>query len=200
MGDELIPENVKVAPAAGDGAFASRWAAALTLAATIVISLALALNPHWIERIGSWGYAGAFLISLVASASIILPIPGLPIAMGMGLALNPIILGVVTGVGSAIGEFSGYVAGASGRALVGPNQIQHYERFERWTYRYGPFAIFFVALLPLPLFDLAGIAAGAIRLPIWQFFLATALGKSLKYTIAILLAAGSMRGIEQWFR
>lgn len=200
MDDERGAKTADVASAPGDGAFSSRWAALLTLAATIVISIALALNPGWVLRLGSWGYAGAFVISLVASASIILPIPGLPIAMGMGLALNPILLGIVTGVGSAIGEFSGYAAGASGRALVSDNQQTHYARFERWTERYGPLAVFFVALLPIPLFDLAGIAAGAIRMPVWQFFVATALGKTIKYTIAILLAAGSFRGIERWFQ
>lgn len=195
---ELSPESASAATASEVGGFSSRWVAMGTLAATIVLSVAIALNPGWVHRLGQWGYAGAFVISLVASASIILPVPGLPIAMGMGVALNPLLLGIVTGVGSAIGEFSGYVAGASGRALVPESQSMRYERLERWTEKYGPLAIFLVAVAPVPIFDLAGIAAGAIRMPMWQFFVAAALGKTVKYTIAILLAAGSFRGIEQW--
>lgn len=38
----------------------------------------------------------------------------------------------------------------------------------------------------------AGIVAGVIRMPLWAFFVATAAGKTIKYTIAILVGAGSI--------
>ena len=178
---------------------ASRWLAAGVIIAVTAASIWIALNPALVLGLGRWGYTGAFILSLVASASIILPIPALAVVMAMGASLNPLLLGIITGVGSAIGELSGYLAGSSGRMLVSQDQASHYARLERWTRKYGAFGIFLVAALPVPLFDLAGIAAGAIRMPVWQFVVATALGKTVKYTIAILLGAGSVRGLRHFF-
>lgn len=174
---------------------ASRWLAVVILLAISAGSLWLALNPEWVQRFGHWGYAGAFAISLIASASIILPVPGLLVAMAMGAALNPFLLGLVTGVGSAVGETSGYLAGASGRILVSADQNSRYRRFERWMKQYGALAVFAIAVFPPPVFDLAGIAAGATRIAYWQFFVAAAAGKTIKYTVAILIAAGAFRNL-----
>lgn len=179
---------------------ASRWLAWVILIGVSALSVWIALNPELIEMLGSWGYLGAFLISLAASASVILPIPGLPIAMAMGYTLNPWLLGLVTGVASAIGELSGYAVGASGRILITGDQASHFTRIERWTRKYGALTIFVLAATPFPFFDLAGIVAGAIRMPLWAFFIATAAGKTIKYTIAIFIGAGSVYELQRWFR
>lgn len=190
-------ESVRLEPPAP--ADFSRWVAAGLIIVVTAASIWLALNPQWVAWFGRWGYAGAFVISLVASASIILPIPGLAVAMAMGTALDPLMLGVVTGIASAIGEISGYLAGAGGRILIAKDQTSHYARLERWTRKYGAFGIFVVAALPFPFFDLAGIAAGAIRLPFWQFLVATALGKTIKYIVAIFIGAGSVNSLRHFF-
>ena len=52
--------------------------------------------------------------------------------------------------------------------------------------RWGPLAVFVLAFIPNPAFDIAGITAGALHMPVWQFLLAAWLGKSLRF---ILLAA-----------
>mgnify|MGYP001219782547 CR=1 FL=1 len=191
---ESTPLSAPVEPAEGG----SRMLAAILLIAISAASIWIALNPAFIVQFRQWGYLGAFLISLVASASIILPIPGLPLAIALGTTLNPLLLGVVTGFGSAIGEASGYVAGMSGRTLVADGQMDRYLQLENWTRKYGAFAIFVVAVTPFPFFDLAGIAAGAIRMPFWQFFIATFLGKTIKYIIAIFLGVGAFEGIRHW--
>jgi membrane protein YqaA with SNARE-associated domain len=176
-----------------------RLLAGAVMVAVLVLSLLLALNPEWVLRFGNWGYAGAFVISLVASASLILPLPGLALVIALGVALNPLLLGIVTGVASALGELMGYALGSSGRFLLSGDQQRHYDRLESWTKQYGALAIFTVAVLPLPIFDVAGIVAGAIRMPIWSFLIATALGKSIKYTVLILIAAGWFSEVVHWF-
>ncbi|MGD9001150.1 MAG: VTT domain-containing protein, partial [Anaerolineae bacterium] len=62
--------------------------------------------------------------------------------------------------------------------------------------RYGVFAIFLLALLPNPLFDVAGMAAGALRLPVWKFLLSCAAGKVIKN---ILFAVAGYYGIGALF-
>jgi membrane protein YqaA with SNARE-associated domain len=190
------------APAEGEqsGAGRQRFLSVSILVVTIAGSIWLALNPEWILAMGSWGYAGAFAISLASSASVILPVPGLPVAMALGTALNPFLLGIVTGIASALGELTGYALGRSGGFLIAGDQERTYRRLVAWTERRGSLAVFIVALLPIPFFDLAGIAAGAMRMPVSSFLVATALGKTIKYTIAILLTAGWFAGMQRWFQ
>jgi membrane protein YqaA with SNARE-associated domain len=186
----ITPKGLKTPPAQ------LIWGGVAVLA-IMVASLWLALHPEWVEGLGRWGYLGAFLISLIASATIILPAPGIAVVVAMGVALDPLLLGVVAGLGSAVGELSGYVAGASGRALVPEHQRAQVERLHELTGRYGPALLAVLAAIPFPLFDFAGIVAGMIRMPILAFLAAVSAGKSIKYIILILLGAGPIIFLQQ---
>ncbi len=170
---------------------------ALVVLLIFVASFWLAINPAWVERFGSWGYVGAFLISLIASATIVLPAPGIVVVIAMSAALNPWLLGIVAGVGSAFGELTGYMAGRGGRALVPEQNRHHFARIQTLTQQHGPLLLMLLAAIPFPLFDFAGIVAGAMRMRITNFFLAVAVGKSVKYMIMILLGATSIQWILQ---
>jgi uncharacterized membrane protein YdjX (TVP38/TMEM64 family) len=50
--------------------------------------------------------------------------------------------------------------------------------------RYGTATIFLFSLTPLP-FDIAGIAAGAVRFPYWKFLMATIAGRLPKTFIGV---------------
>src|SRR5690606_18771917 len=146
-----------------------------------------ALNPQWVMGFGTWGYVGAFIISLIASATIILPAPGIAVVIAMGTALDPVLLGIVAGLGSAVGELSGYLAGTSGRALIPSGQRDQFERLHRLTDRYGALLLFGLSAIPFPLFDFAGIIAGMLKIRVPVFLATVAAGKSIKYIVMILL-------------
>jgi membrane protein YqaA with SNARE-associated domain len=175
----------------------------VSVAIIILITIAsfwLALNPQWVMGFGTWGYVGAFVISLVASATIILPAPGIAVVIAMGTALDPIILGVVAGIGSAVGEMSGYLAGTSGRALIPHHQREQFERLHRLTDRYGALLLFALSAIPFPLFDFAGIIAGMLKIRLVTFLATVAAGKSIKYILMILLGAGPLIYLQELFR
>lgn len=174
-------------------------ASAAAILGITVVSLWLALNPEWVMGFGHWGYLGAFLISLVASATIILPAPGIAVVIAMGTALDPALLGIVAGLGSAVGELSGYLAGTSGRALVPAHQRAQFERLHSLTDRYGAILLLLLSAIPFPLFDFAGIIAGMLRIRIVTFLSMVAVGKSIKYVIMILLGAGPLIYLQQLF-
>lgn len=201
-------ENATVRPLHGveftnDGPDNMRYvrviASVLAIIAIFSASIWLAINPEWVMGFGRWGYLGAFLISLVASATIILPAPGIAVIMAMGAALDPVLLGIVAGIGSAVGELSGYIAGASGRALVPENKRPHFDRIHRLTDKYGAILLLVLAAVPLPLFDFAGIIAGIMRIRVTTFLSMVAVGKSIKYVIMILLGAGVISYLQQNF-
>ena len=175
------------------------WMGIASITFISVISIWLALHPHWVMHVGRWGYLGAFAISLIASASIILPIPGLAVVIAMSNALNPITLGIVAGIGSALGELTGFIAGRTGRVLIPPERQQLVERLHYWTEKYGGVLLVVLAAIPFPLFDFAGIVAGIVEMPVITFLISVAIGKSIKYIVLIYLGAESVHLLQRWF-
>lgn len=157
----------------------------IAVSAVIAISLLILFNTQRIRELGRYGYAGIFLLSLAANATIILPAPGWLIPIAAGSALNPLLVGVVAGAGQTLGELTGFVAGASGRIIL--EDRGRYERVSDLARRYGLWVFVVLGFVPNPLFDLAGITAGALRIPVLAFLAATWVGKTCR---AILFAYG----------
>ena len=109
---------------------------ALALAGAVLISLLAIFLFSRVSGLQDWGYAGVFVISLISSATIFVPMPGFAIVFAMGAFLNPVLVGIAAGIGSGIGETSGYLAGYAGHDAVMRTKIfrQHKEGIEK----YGP--------------------------------------------------------------
>ncbi|MFC1904560.1 VTT domain-containing protein [Chloroflexota bacterium] len=178
----------------------------LTLFLVIAISVGLfycGRNPEVVARLKGYGYVGAFLISLIGNASVLLPGIVLPILSGLGVVLyptaglvGPVIVGLAGGAGAAIGEVVGYMAGYGGRSVVENSRL--YKRLVDWVRRWGTVAIFIFALVPL-FFDLVGLAAGALRFPLWKFVLVCWLGRTLLYVVIIVLVALGWEAVLPYF-
>jgi len=160
---------------------------ALSLASALVITIiavALFRNFGSLQHIG---YLEIFIISLVSSATILLPLPGFAIVFASAPYLNPLLLGIAAGLGSGLGEIAGYLAGYAGHNAVERTSI--FRHHKKQIEKYGAPAIFLLAFIPNPAFDVAGITAGAIRMPFWKFILASVCGKMLRY-IALAYVGG----------
>jgi len=164
------------------------------LAVVAALIAALVFREH-LQELEEYGYAAVFLVGLVSNATLILPVPGLAVSSVLGSVFNPWLIGLVAGVGQALGELTGYMAGYSGQTWV--DDHPRYDRLVKWMQRYGVWTIFVLALLPNPLFDVAGIIAGVLRLPVWKFLLSCAIGKVIKNA---LFAAAGYYGIGALFR
>ena len=118
------------------------------------------------------------MFSVLANATVIFPLPGVIVTSAMGAILNPFYVAVVAGSGAAIGELSGYLTGVAGKIVV--ENEEWYQKIYTYMKRNANWMIFLLALIPNPLFDLAGIAAGAMRIPLWRFIIFCVLGKIVK--------------------
>jgi len=167
------------------------WDGWISLAAAIAIAALAMFAFSKIEILRQFGYLGIFLISLVSSATIFLPLPGFAVVFAMGAYLNPLLVGIAAGVGSGIGETTGYLAGYAGHGAV--ERTRAYQSHKKQIEKYGAPAIFALAFFPNPVFDLAGVAAGALRMKWWKFLAATILGKTLRY-ILVAYAGGTVAG------
>ena len=165
-----------------------RWweSAGRVLAFLIVvgITVGIAIERDRIEQLPVYGYPAVFLVSLLGNASVIVPAPSFAIAFVAGSALNPIGVGIVAGLGAAIGEMTGYLAGLSGKGIVDKRRGYHW--VQRSMQRSGALIIFVLGAVPNFLFDIGGIIAGTVRMPVWQFLLAAWLGKSIRLGVVAL--------------
>ena len=166
---------------------------ALTLLFVIGITFYVYSIRDQAAALAGYGYPGIFLLSILANATIILPAPGLAIVFTFGGVFNPLGVGLAAGAGAAIGELSGYLAGVSGQAIVDNPAL--YQRFEGYMRQYGGLTITVLAFLPLPVFDLAGIAAGALKMPVQKFLFYCALGKVPKMLLVALAGAYSVNWV-----
>jgi membrane protein YqaA with SNARE-associated domain len=152
-----------------------RYLQILALIFVIAMSVFLVIHRAKVVQLQGYGYLGVFLISIISSASIIIPVPSWILVAALGAILNPVLVGIVSGVGGTIGEMTGYVLGYGGRLAI--DNVALYNRMVKWMKRWGSVTIFVLALIPNPLFDVAGAAAGLLRFPVWKFIIFGAAGR-----------------------
>jgi membrane protein YqaA with SNARE-associated domain len=143
--------------------------------------------------IKTYSYFGIFLVSLIGSASIFFPLPSTFVVFAAALFLDPFLLGLVGGLGAAIGEFTGYGIGVGGRKLIKKKWKKSMNKTEKLFQKYGGFLIIAIfAATPLP-DDIVGILGGSLKYPVKKFFIATLIGKLILHWI---LAYGGFYGIN----
>ena len=166
----------------------------LALAFAIAIIAAVPFLPIKWHELKGYGYLGIFIVNVIGSASLFFPVPGLAVAfVGGGVDLNPFLVALLGAAGSTLGETTGWLAGWGGQVVVEKNK--RYAQIESWMRRYGDITVFVMAAIPNPLFDVAGLASGSLRYPLWRFLGAAFLGKLVKYTLVSLLGAASLHRI-----
>ena len=174
-----------------------KLARAGALVFVVGISVLIYALRDQVKELGQFGYPGLFVLMVLASATIVLPAPGLTIVFAAGSAFNPLAVGVVAGLGSTVGELSGYLAGFSGQAVI--ENRETYDRVSNWMKRYGSVTIAVLAFIPLPFFDLAGIAAGALKMPVQSFLFWCAVGKIPKMLLVAYAGAYSLDWLARFF-
>ena len=88
---------------------------------------------------------------------------------------------MIAGSSEAVGELTGYFLGYTGRNILSRGHL--YQRLETWMRRRGWLLLFLVSLTPNPIFDVVGVAAGALRYPLLGFLSVVWVGKVMKFLI-----------------
>lgn len=164
----------------------------LILVAAGLYAMLFGINP---KDLAALGYPGVFLVMVLSGCSIFFPAPGQAAVLAGGALWNPLLVGLAAGLGNAVGELTGYVAGQTGGALLGNRRFPSWcARFRAWLGRYGFVAILLLAMIPNPVFDAVGLLAGSLGYSLRRFWIACAIGNTIKY--AGLAQLGEM---TRWF-
>jgi len=144
----------------------------------LVFGLAIFFCAGLLGEVEAFSYLGVFLISVISSAVVIIPIPAFAVVFVMGAILNPWLVGLMVGLAEPWGELTAYMAGYSGRRALQNRKV--YVKLTEWMKRRGSLVLFLFAAIPNWFFDIVGVAAGALRYPLWKYLLVLFFGKTIK--------------------
>jgi membrane protein YqaA with SNARE-associated domain len=189
--------------------FLSRWfhthhsrvvAGNVIIASVLIFSIALGVATVWLdinsEKLKGLGFFGIFFLNFVSTSTFFIPVPGLT-AAGQALIVSEAVtlgawqVGLVGGIGMGLGEITAYIAGAGGREIAQGRQVGGPQWFRTavnktilaisWLMRrYGMITLFILAAIPNPVFEIAGLTAGAVRMKFWRFLGPVLAGKILR--------------------
>ena len=134
---------------------------------------------------------------LLASGGLVVPVPALAITCTTATFLNPAVVAIIAGLAGTIGELTGYFLGFSGSGVL--ERRRFYYRIESWMRKRGWLILFLISAVPNPLFDVAGIAAGALRYPLWRYLVFVGLGKQVKFFIIAYACHYSLQSLKGVF-
>lgn len=162
----------------------------------VVIAYIYFKYPGFFDTLKNYGYLGVFIISVFLNATLIVPVSNMTVIFAMGATLPaPWLVGIIGGISAGIGEMTGYIAGRSGRNILAKNKV--YARVETWVKKRGWIAVFILSIFPF-VFEVVGIIAGALRMPVWRFFVATWLGRTIIYITVAYLGHYGFKALP-WF-
>jgi membrane protein YqaA with SNARE-associated domain len=170
------------------------------LVLTIAMAAAVIVYSDKIQELQHYGYLGAFFISILGGATIIIPVPMLAVVFALGGVMpHPWLVAIAAALGELIGALTIYMTGhGAGRVLVDSKhgKIQSsYERLLGLMERRGPLTLFVVASVVNPFFYPAALAAGALRLGLKKYIFIVLAGKLIKCMTVVYAGYFGLKGI-----
>ena len=137
-----------------------------------------------VKEFATTAYLVVFGTSLVCNAGIMVPVAiHISIMMVAASIWDPILIAFIASIAGTLGEITGYYAGYLGKKIIVSEYTPGYDKLVGWMKRYGPLAIFLLSLQPILPVDIAGLTAGASKIPLWKFLLPCWAGKFPKYIL-----------------
>jgi membrane protein YqaA with SNARE-associated domain len=138
-----------------------------------------------IDRFATTAYLVVFLVTLASNVGIFVPVYlHVSIMIAAAKYWDPVLIALAASVAGALGEITGYYAGYLGKRIAHLENIPGYQRLVGWMNKHGPWGIFLISLQPILPFDIAGLLAGASKMPLWKFLLPCWAGRFPKYLLA----------------
>ena len=179
-----------------------------------------------VRHLYGYGYLGVFAVGVVCGISII-PVPTLVMVFFLGGILNPLYVGLVAGLGGAIGGITVYLTGAGAETIWSRFRAsgQSYESQPGWRYdpvrpvesrfwskgealynhlvkwmggKGGSWTLFITAAMIISPYYFAGLAAGSLRIGLMKFFLISWAGKTVKYLIVAFAGDLGLNVLLKW--
>jgi len=168
--------------------------------ATLLMAGAVIYYWEFVRGLGAYGYLGAFLISILGGATIIIPVPMLAVVFAMGRVMEfTWLVGAVAGLGETVGALTIYMTGYGGGTAFHNSTHRKvntvYQRLMRLMERKGSLTLFLLAAVLNPFFYPAALAAGALRFGLKKYIIICWAGKTIKGMTVAYAGYWGLRGL-----
>jgi membrane protein YqaA with SNARE-associated domain len=168
-----------------------------------VVITTIAFPDVW-HALDTYGYLGAFLISILGGATIIIPVPMTPIVAGLGAVLPfPALVGLAAGAGETIGALTIYATGSGGGNAMQDRGRGRLRRWYGWLanamQKRGWLVLFLVSAVLSPVFYPAALTAGASKYDLKRFVAVVFAGKVIKCMMVAYLGHYGIEAILHLF-
>ncbi len=157
------------------------------LGVVLTVGIVVTVACFWesVRELEEYSYIGAFIISIVGGATIIVPVPMTPVVFALGGVMKYTwLVGLAAGLGETLGAVIIYITGRGGASpLAGlkPGKVQaFYLKLMNFMDRRGSLTLFILSAVLNPFFYPAAITAGALRFDIRKYFIICLVGKIIK--------------------
>ena len=167
---------------------------------TLLMAGAVVYYWEWVQALEGYGYLGAFIISILGGATIIIPVPMLAVVFALGGVMEYTwLVGLAAGMGETLGALTIYMTGyGSGTALYNSKHGRinaAYQRMMKLMEQRGSITLFLLASVINPFFYPAALAAGALRFGVKKYFFICWVGKTIKGMTVVYIGYYGLRGL-----
>ena len=185
------------------GGKSAGWAyilGSLGVVLTILMAAAIVIYKEEVQGLQHYGYLGAFFISILGGATIIIPVPMLAVVFALGGVMpSPWLVGLSAALGELVGALTIYMTGhGAGRAISDSKhgRIQKaYERMLDLIERRGAITLFAVTSVINPFFYPAAFACGALRFGLRRYTVIVLTGKIIKCMTIVYAGYFGIKGL-----
>jgi membrane protein YqaA with SNARE-associated domain len=181
----------------------ARWAFILGIVGivlTLLMAAAIIIFDEQVKDMREWGYMGAFFISILGGATVIIPVPMLAIVFALGGVMPyPWLVALSAALGELVGALVIYMTGqGAGKAIGGSKhgRLQRaYEKMLNLMERRGAIMLFVVTSVVNPFFYPAAFACGALRFGLKKYVIIVLAGKVIKCMTIVYLGKGIFQAL-----
>jgi uncharacterized membrane protein YdjX (TVP38/TMEM64 family) len=166
------------------------WVGLLSIVLTLFLAYAVVAYWEQFQSRPDLGYAGLFFVCVLGGATVIIPVPSIAVQFAMGAILNPLIVGIVSGIGSGVGGTLIFLFGRGGRKLFSNVDFSYLDsdkvvvrwtgRIMHWARNRGSMAVFLMSAIFNPVFFPMAMAIGTSKYKLWKFLLMCSAGNIVK--------------------
>jgi len=151
---------------------------------------------------------GVFVAAFFAGSSLPMPLPYIVVTFTLGGVLNPLLVGLISGLGAGIGGTLVYLSGRGGRRLFFGTDIftpdvdeadpSRIAKTVDWARRRGSIVIFIMSAIINPLFAPMAVAMGALKFRTEKFFLMCWAGNTVKSLLIAYCGYFGLGALLSW--
>ena len=167
---------------------------------TILMAVAIVIYKDEVKELQNYGYFGAFFISILGGATIIVPVPMLAIVFALGGVMPmPWLVAIAAALGELVGALTIYATGrGAGHAIStkAHGRVQKiYDKLLNLIKRRGALTLFIVTSIVNPFFYHAAFAAGALKFGLRKYIFVVLAGKLIKSFTVVYAGYFGLKGI-----